>query len=223
MRIRVSLLAAGLVGLGFLPTPALQAGPLKDPKRVIDQRMVDLTPLFHYWTNHAGARPLSAWVHLTGSIVARNAFGWTVQAKVEGASVGSKKAAGEEGRILLKNPPAHDLARFEQLTAQLKTLDHEHQELAGEAATADSRSRQIQALNRNRVRSRALSVEATQMRQTEAQAKIQLKAVDQQRKDCQTKLAAYGGSTNYVVDCFALDSKQEYSGQHVYDYGLVPR
>src|ERR1041385_5018948 len=59
-----------------------QANPLKSPRRTINQYVVDLNPLFRWWTNRAGARPLEAWVHITGQIVGTNAWGWVLHAHI---------------------------------------------------------------------------------------------------------------------------------------------
>ena len=66
----------------FAFSPA-QANPLKGPRRAINQYIVDLNPLFHWWTNRAGERPLDAWVHITGRNVGTNSWGWVLHAHIE--------------------------------------------------------------------------------------------------------------------------------------------
>ena len=97
-----------------------QANPLKGPRRTIDQHIVDLHPLFQWWTNRAGERPLEAWVHITGHIVGTNSWGWVLTAHIEEAvhakGEATDRSAGKiAANIILKNPPRADQAEFENL------------------------------------------------------------------------------------------------------------
>jgi hypothetical protein len=156
MNTRLFLRAGCLVALAALAEPGLQANPLKDPKRVVSERSVDLSPLFRWWNKREETRPLTAWVHLQGEIVGTNAWGWIVEAQVEetgqpGKNPAPKGANGHPPRILLKTPPLTDRAEFEQLNAQLKALEAEHTELANE----ENQAKRIAANNsKMRVRGR---------------------------------------------------------------------
>src|SRR5437588_8650738 len=76
------------------------AGPLQNPKRVVNGQTVDLNPLFQWWSKHNGYRPLAAWVHITGSIAGTNGVGWIVAGKIEKSPVhatdGTHESSGEE-------------------------------------------------------------------------------------------------------------------------------
>jgi len=224
-------LAPVLVVLALLALiPAAPASPLKDPKRVLRGGTVDLTPLFHWWTNHAGARPLTAWVHVTGSIVGTNVQGWVVEAQVEHTdrprtAEGGKDTGGGPNKIILHYPPLQDRAEFERLSAQLKQLNQERDQVA----SAEGRAKQDQQVNnrvqaayrREGVRDRSLAAQNRQDKQIMDQAKAELKPLDQQIQALKTQLAAYPNPDHYVVDCFALDGGQTYQGLLLYDYGFV--
>src|SRR5258708_256074 len=87
-------LSAGLILLaGSSP-----ASPMKNPQRWVGEQKIDLTPLFQWWAKHAGERPLTAWIHVTGSIVQTNAWGWVVNARVQGFSTDDKsRSSGKAG------------------------------------------------------------------------------------------------------------------------------
>src|SRR5437667_7193782 len=54
----------------------IEANPLENPRRMVGGNTVDLSPLFRWWSKHDGERPLNAWVHVTGSVIGTNAWGW---------------------------------------------------------------------------------------------------------------------------------------------------
>ena len=204
-----------LMGLLFFiaaPSPRLDANPLKDAKRVVSGRTADLTPLFHWWTNHAGARPLAAWVHVTGPIVGTNVSGWILAAQVETTErpVARTPALGTGSKIILRNPPLQDRAEFESLVSQLKLLSAQHDGLAG---VEDRAKKDAQAAGRAKYRAR-------QDKQVESEAKAELRPLDRQIQDVKTKLATYPNAEQYSVDCFALDTGQAFGGIAVFDHGL---
>lgn len=211
------------VGVAWLAGPALHAGPLKDPKRFVDGHTVDLAPLFHWWTNHSGPRPLRAWVHVRGPIVGTNVWGWTVEAQLDSSPARAKVSAPEGAtpggrmRVVLKHPPLREQALFGDLAAQLKTLNDQHQALSTVVSNAASRLHQIKAVAH---RSRALNLEAREVELAESQAKAQLGPVEHQLRDCRAKLAAYPNPASYSVDCLALDTGEELRTVPVFDYGV---
>jgi hypothetical protein len=211
----------------------LVASPVQHPKRSINSCIVDLNPLFKWWSKHEGPRPLSAWVHITGSVVGTNALGWIVEARVEGASA---RGGAEEGKstaassqtplkILLQRPPVEDLAEFEQLSSRLSALNAQRANIAGEEAQARTRDQAVveqqHAAGRNRVRSRLLALEDKQLKQSENGAKTEGKSLDDQIKEIKAKLAIYPSNDHYEVDCFALDLQNNYGRLPVYDHGWV--
>jgi outer membrane murein-binding lipoprotein Lpp len=204
-----------LMGLLFFlaaPSPWLGANPLKEPKRVVSGRTADLAPLFHWWTNHAGARPLVAWVHVTGSIVGTNVSGWILEAQVETTerTVARTPALGTGSKIILRNPPLQDRAEFDSLLAQLKLLNAQHDGLAN---VEDRAKKDARAAGRAKYRAR-------QDKQVESEAKAELRPLDRQIQDVKTKLATYPNAEHYSVDCFALDTGQAFGGMAVFDHGL---
>ncbi len=197
-----------LLALWFVTAPGLQAGPLKAPKRVISDRTVDLTPLFRWWTNHAGVRPLASWSHLSGGVVGTNGTAWVIDANAEGA----------HHKIVLRHPPLQDRADFEQLSTRLKTLKTERSNLTGQQTKAKEEAK---SLTTQAPRSRLARREARVLRQEAKAANSDVNNLDKQIKDLESKLAAFPNPDHYVVDCFALKTGEESAAGAVYDHGLV--
>ena len=209
----------------------LVASPLKQPKRLVAGQMVDLTPLCKWWTNHDGSRPLSAWVHVTGTVSGTNSWGWIVQGHADtkpghGKSEGGDNSSSNKSqKVLLLHPPLQDLAGFEQLSAEFKTLNTNRALLAAQEGQLKTRqqavSKEQEAAHRNHVRSPSLSQENKDLSALDSQAKARLKLLDQQIQALKNKLAAYPSSDHYVLDCFALDTGQKANGLPVYDHGTA--
>lgn len=215
--------------LACIASFSLQASPLRDPKRSVNGQTVDLNPLFRWWAKHAGARPLTSWVHVTGSVIGTNAWGWTLEAHVESSKPRKNEASNpsDDGklRIILQHPPAYEFAEFENLKAQIKSLDDQHNQLSARAAQAQARAQELadeQSASRARgLRARGLSQQEREWKQADNEAKDQLKTIDKQLQELRAKLAAYPDPAKYSVDTFALDLGQEYSGVPMYDHGFV--
>ena len=195
---------------------AAQGGPLKNPKRGVEGHTVDLTPLFHWWTNQAGLRPLRAWVQVTGAIVATNSLGWVVAAHPEHPSAEGRSGAAElpasgQSRIILRHPPVAEAAEFAELKAQLKQLSIEHDQL----------NASINKLAHPHVRGRGAGIVNAQIRASAQEPKVELEAVDANIKAVKAKLAAFPDPENFKLDCLALDVGQDHGKLPVYDYGLV--
>ena len=201
-----------------------QANPLKSPKRAIDSHIVDLQPLFHWWTNRAGQRPLEAWVHVAGRIVGTNSWGWVLHAHVEDTGR-TNNGVAEAGNIILKNPPRYEQAEFEGLKARIKVLLTERD--AGAAQVADAH-RHVKAVTDQQKGSRQhhtirLARESTKWKETEKAAQEQLKAIDKEIGEINTKLSGFPDRETYSVDCFALRPSEKVNGLPVYDHGTVLR
>ncbi len=218
-------IVAGLI----LAAWPVSATPIKDPHRWLDAEKVDLVPLFHWWTKHAGDRPLTYWVHVTGSIIQTNTWGWLLDAHLENSPARDKKVSADVKntvRIILKNPPLRKLAEFQGLVARQHSLNSQREVLSSRAIEAGERaqalSAQQKADHRAHVRSaQSVTVEYKKWRQIEKQAQEQLKEVDQKIKDLKLKLAAFPDSESYIVDCFALDTGQRFNGIPVFDHGKI--
>jgi hypothetical protein len=201
----------------------LQANPAQDPKRVVNEHAVDLTPLFHWWTNHSGARPLRSWAHLTGTVLATNSLGWQVEAKSDWSPPEDEHGADAQqktpdSRIVLKNPPAAEKAQFEKLSAELAALNKKRSELAREQAKA---KQEVEALAHSGGAPRARSFQVRQARAVENEAGRELKSIDAAIRGLKKKIAIYPNAEHFVLDCFALHTDQEFKGMRVYDHGAV--
>jgi hypothetical protein len=204
---RWALVAAGV----WMVAQSLHAGPIQHPKRLVEGYTVDLTPLFRWWTNQTGVRPLSAWVRVTGPILATNSLGWVVaahpdhpSARAQGGTPLEPPADGQ-WRIILKHPPLAEAAEFAALQTQLAELNAEHDRL--DAA--------IKAASQPHLSGRRARVQAAELRDPKAQ----LQALNLQIRDCRAKLAAFPDPAKYKVDCLALDVGQEHGNLPVYDCG----
>lgn len=210
---------------------SLPASPLLHPKRLLSVYTVDLAPLFKWWAKHEGPRPLTSWVHVTGTVVGTNAMGWIIEGQVEPSARGrdeqkqSDRAEKESRKIILRTPPVEDLVEFEQLSSQLNALTLQRTSLVDEASDAKNReqavAQQEHAARRNGSRAQILQLEDHRLKQAEKDAKTQQKPLDQQIKDLTAKLAVYPNKDHYVLDCFALDLQQDYQQMPLYEHGQV--
>jgi hypothetical protein len=201
-----------VVAIGvWMVAGSLHAGPLKYPKRFVDGYTVDLTPLFRWWTNQTGVRPLRAWVHVTGPVLATNSLGWVIAAHPDHPSAGASGASANEAppdgqwRIVLKHPPLAEAAQFASLQAQLRDLTAAHDRL--DAA--------IKAAARPHLTGRQARLQAAELKDPKAE----LQALNLQIREVRLKLAAFPDPDKYKVDCLALDTGQEHGVLPVYDRG----
>jgi hypothetical protein len=221
-RARFGLMICCHCGAAWLACSSLQANPLKDPKRVITGQTVNLEPLFQWWTNRHGDRPLYAWVHITGKIVATNAWGWTVQGRLEPPptrahrSAKDRESEGGQVKLVLEHPPVSELEEFWQLIAQCKALSDQGGVLSNQVKAATQRLREIDGNNR---RSRLLAAEARQLRFFQEQVKGQLADLRALLAECHARLATFPDKTTYIVDCLALDMWRDVKGLPLFDYG----
>ncbi len=206
----------------------LAGTPLKSPKRLINQNSVDLSPLFHWWTNRAGDRPLRAWIHITGAIVGTNSWGWVVNAQVEGEGTGETTSAAHTGRIgerkiILENPPRGEQSEFLGLRRQLTALEAQHHAIDSQVAEAERHIKAIadQQKGSRQHHSRRLAQEAASWKQAENQAKEQLKPLGKQIAEVNARLATFPDRERYSVNCLALDTGREVGGIHLYDHGMA--
>lgn len=227
------LALTAVLGLTALLPFSLPANPAQNPKRSIGNLSVDLSPLIKWWANRNGPRPLSAWVHLTGTVIGTNSGAWIVEAKIEPAGPKSKNSetaperANENQRIVLRNPPLDDLIEFQQLTSRLVELNKQRAALKEQESQAKTRDQAVtaqqRASRRNRGQARVLAAEDKQLKQIEKQAETQEKPLDDELKEIKEKLAAYPKTDQYLVDCFALDLKYDSSAMRVYDHGRTAK
>jgi hypothetical protein len=177
--------------------------------------------LFHWWTNHQGARPFAAWVLVSGEITSTNSLGWVVSGHAERSTVRSGDSDGESPvapapvrQFILKNPPALEAAEFQRLRAQLQQATSERAQFQAEAANAKNQEKQA-AKSRNR------NVVANQARQVEQANQSAIKNLDQQISDLKKKLAAYPNPDHFAIDALALDTGSQYNHLPVFDHGVA--
>jgi hypothetical protein len=205
----------------------LRASPLKNPKRLVNGQTVDLTPLFRWWTKQDGKRPLKAWAHLTGPVVGTNAWGWVIEAHIDTAlpDAADDTDFPKDQKIILKHPPAAELAEFEKLSADLKDLEAQHAKLSAGAAKATKQGQdaasQEAAANISARKAARLQQQARQSGETAREDDDQLKTIDQQLKEVKDKLATFPSATKYSLDMFALDLRQQLGGMPVFEAGSV--
>jgi len=201
------------------------ASPVKNPRREVDNQIVNLSPLLHWWTNHAGVRPLTAWVHVTGNIVGTNTYGWIVDASVEASHrPGQDETAGGGGgqkRIVLSHPPLQDRAAFEGTAAQLKSLEDQRTQANALETQANN---YIHPGGGNAVRPH-FALKTLDLREAKAvqqQAAAQVRELDKQIKDLKASMAAsWANAQHYEVDCFALDTGRDQNRLPLYEHGAA--
>lgn len=222
MRGRLVLLVGCVVGAVWWCGSVLHANPLKDPKRVVSGQTVDLDPLFQWWAHRQGERPLYAWAHLTGHIVSTNSWGWTVDAQLDRPPAEAKSSAkatvsaGGRIKVALRHPPTAELDDFSLLAATYAAWSNQAQALSNQVQAAGAR---LRAIGPNYQRSAAVAVETRQLHLNENQAKAQLANLRPLLADAHARLATFPEPNQYVVDCFALDTKERFNGLPAYDYG----
>jgi hypothetical protein len=222
----VPLLRVALVLM--LACGSAAADPARNPKRMLNGRIVDLSPLIKWWPKQHGDRPLAAWAHVTGKIVGTNALGWTVQGGVEESEKKADSADKASGslRFVLKSPPRAELAEFERLHARLKSLQQERDGVNRGLASAEARQKE-DAARRQELRAQGYRVRGTSRATRVAQeksriAKRDLQAIDAQIKAVDAAMRKLPNSGNaYQVDCFAMKTAQGFHGVPIYDHGYI--
>jgi hypothetical protein len=206
-----------------------QANPLKSPRRTVNQYVVDLSPLFQWWTNRAGPRPLQAWVHISGEIIATNAWGWVLHAHIEDSARVNRSPSPHSGKgtanIILENPPWADLAEFEALKARLKMLLAQRGAGATEVTAAQKSVKEVSELQKEsrQHHSIRLARESTKRKELEKAAQDKIKQLDAEIALIRKKLSAFPNQEGYLVDCFALTQSVEVDGVAVYNHGTIFR
>jgi hypothetical protein len=208
-------LAAFAAATLLLLVPQAHAEPLRYPKRAIGSASVDLAPLFRWWTNHLGERPLVAWVHVSGAIVGTNSLGWIVEGTADRRSDATNNSASgnASNKFVLKTPPLADRTKFEDLLAQRAELEAKLKNATGQTQELTAEKKNVR---RNRALSNQLNQNISESKSSETGAKDELRTFDKQFEPYGVKP---GADAKYKVDCFALDLQQEQNGLRVYDHG----
>ena len=206
----------------------LCANPARNPKRAIGGQSADLTPLVHWWQHPTGQRPLSGWAHVTGRIVGTNAYGWTVEGRVEEAGKpGEKiKKAGSSSKFILKTPPVQEYAEFNQLEANLTQWKDQRDKLNREIKSDAQREKKLsgQSSRSNRHGHRRAKKANEQLKETktdERDTRDRLDAVEKQIKQAEKRRNEICDGDRYTVDCFALKLEAKFRDAQIYDHGTV--
>jgi len=143
-----------------------------------------------------------------------------VRAKADATQRSASKAAAN---IILKNPPRADQAEFESLKARMKVLLAERD--AGAAQVAEAH-KHVKAVTDQQKGSRQhhtirLARESAKWKETEKAEQEQLKPIDKEIAEINTRLSGFPDRETYSVDCFALRPSEKINGLPVYDHGAV--
>ncbi len=202
---------------------------------------VNLTPLFQWWTSHAGQekeapaaaaanpdpyRPLRAWKRITGLKTAEPEYGWVVN-----AIVATSPASRTNEWIVLKHPPAAEEYRYYTLQNQLAQYD---QQIANDQRLVSANAKEAEKLNARanrdagsfsksiRVYEDEYSQRAAQYRKAAADALADQKQNEQWRDQTRKLLDELPGAKGrYVLDCFALEIGRNSKGQLIFDAGAA--
>ncbi len=201
------LLYPHLLAVGsFLVTGTVYASPCYAPKRLVNGYTVDLQPLMNWWPAPKGARPLSGWKHIRGTIVRDTPSGWVISGKAEGQAAHST--------FFLKNPPRDRLRRFEELKRQLPELER------AEVATQQYLNRPVctdwYAYYANEWQAPPISM--TEYREAGAILGEVGRSVNAVRAELGSMQDAQG---NFRVDAFALKLNESFEGLPVFDHGAA--
>lgn len=189
------------------------SAPTVYDKRVINFQKVDLLPLFVWWDDRRGGRPLSAWKHLQGILDRETMLGWLCRGSIE----------GQPGLqyFLLKNPPQKELAHYHELEQQLPQLEREKSdklEIAGQP-THQTWGLDSYTTSSGAAEGAAFIVPVENSDEIN-QARIQVHELDARIQGLRDEM---GGmltrSGDFKVDGFALRANQNYQGSPVFDFG----
>jgi len=201
-------LATGfLLAVWLMGSTPVRANPCAYPKRMVNGYTVDLQPLFDWWSSPKGARPLSGWKHVTGTIARELASGWVLNGKAEGA--------GQVSTFLLKNPPRERLRRFQELQRQLTQLE----------AARDNAMEMLRRPVLAPGQWSSLLVDGkTQPMSPEEHRQVvaRLTVLDQNVRGIRGELAPMqddGGG--FKLDAFALRPSETFEGLPVFDHGYA--
>ena len=211
--IRKSLRVVTVIVALLVSTASMRPMPTVYPKRVINNHTVNLSPLFAWWDEKHGGRPLTAWKHLEGVFDQETVQGWLCRGSIEGQS----------GRqyFLLKNPPQKELVRYRELENQLSQLQYERTaklEVAGQPAY-ETWNLGVYSNSRGTADDAAFIVprenfEAIKQANSELQnIDVQIQSVRQEMAGILTK------DGHFKIDGFALQVTQRYQGHPVFDFG----
>lgn len=197
-------------------TGSVGAMPTVYPNRVINFHKVDLSPLFVWWDDNQGERPLTAWKHLEGIVERETPDGWLCHGTIEGRS-------GLQ-HFLLRNPPRKDLTRYRELETQLAQLEREK---ADKVEVAGQPAYEVWGLgvysNSWGTADDAALVVPTESFDQIKQAKNRLHRIEEQIQSVQQEIAGMQTTDgHFKIDVFALWTNRHYQGHPFFDFGYPP-
>jgi NACalpha-BTF3-like transcription factor len=204
-----------------------------------DQTVVNLTPLFQWWTQHQPAtnhdnttaaadpnRPLAAWQRIIGTKAGELESSWVVDAVIY-----TSPTTRTNARIILKNPPATEEQTYYNLknalpaaTRQITNDARTYQTATKAAEKAEDRAQASRRSN-SKLGPTNLRIYTEQAARERAAATAALN--DQKQLEAARTLAekqfnaipAVNGK--YRIDWFALELGRNKQGVPIYDLGVV--
>lgn len=211
------------------------------PLRVFgNQKTVNLTPLFHWWTQHQPAtnhvisadaapepdRPLAAWQRVTGFKVSELENAWLVDAMIF-----TSPTARSSARIILKNPPVTEEQTYYNLKSELAAatlqITNDQRTYLADTKAAQKAENRAQASARSTSKLgpdnyRYYMAQAANDRDAATAALNDQKQLEATRALAQKQFAAIPASNGkYRLDLFALAAGQSKDGVPIYDLGAV--
>jgi hypothetical protein len=212
-------IAQGPLPVASVPMPPTTdtnywAGELRSVKRVVNGRTMDITSLVR-WQMDPGsaARPLKAWVLVTGRLSGQTAYGWQVTGSIDGQP--------QPRPFIVKNPPTESLAEFNRLKQQFTLLTQRQDRLNAQFQSAQQLYEQTDAEYLRMGYLRFGGDLLDQRRRAVADLRADGADLDKQIQAFDTRGQDLRGE--FAVRCFAIKTAQPFNGMVVYDHGYVLR
>jgi hypothetical protein len=207
--------AASLVSLAPPATATnFWAAQIRSSKRIVSARTIDIVPLVR-WHQRAGegARPLTAWLLVTGRLAGQTAYGWKVTGHLDNEP--------QARPFIIKNPPLESLNEFNRLKAQFNQLLQRQTRLNADLATAQYLYEQTDA-NYKRFGYVRYGGDLLDQRLDQVnRIKASIARLDADIREFDTLGQDLRGE--FTVRCFAVKTGQALTGMLVYDHGYVIR
>jgi hypothetical protein len=229
--------------LGVFSSDMACANPLRFPQRLIDNRRVDIRPLFQWWSNdtmrnamvtntiedtvivtNKYPRPLTAWHRIMGTNTVTDAYGWIVNGTFE-----VNPGEWEPLTFVLRHPPTSDAAKQQNLVRRLAGIASErvsaNYTYTNSSALAEHHSKRTVLIRDpgsdliwfSRDHERLIA----RHRRNAGNAAEKLRQLDVEEKQVNHQLTRYIRTDYYTIDFFALHTGLSYKGLPVYDLGML--
>lgn len=202
--------------------------PFVYSKRMINNRMVNLSPLFLWWKSDSQKRtlerPLSEWVHITGTNMGTMNYCWIVNAEIE-----DSPGHVAQTKIALENPPVDESEKFATAGAELNDLDAQIKNVADWVGYAfddeNEAARTVNtalALGVSPYSDKYRSLENQRMQIANRKASLIQKEdnLKLRREELQQFLKRFPPGSVYRLDFFAMNTGKVFYGLPLYDIGV---